>query len=241
MVHELIPMKRPEEISSPNFLILRWKLAHAVLSRDTACLWDKFLRVILKPGKCEILSSVDLEERLHNSDIVLLCESRVYPQIQRMYTQEPRVTNGSDDSGDLSLRDACLGKPRVCAKIYFTLSNVDSRCKNSSGQGMKGGHTAAHKNNNKESPLCCIDGHPLTQKYMYTTEKCSKEQQYLFTWEIVLCLMNLYIVKKFCCQWVSHGRKFRNRIQLQSTAFRPRRPLWILWILWWTVLSSVTI
>ena len=48
----------------------------------------------------------------------------------------------------------------------------------------------------KESPLCCIDGHPLIQKYMYTTEKCSKEQHYFFTWEIILCLMNLYIVQK---------------------------------------------
>ena len=53
-------MKRPEEISPPNILILRRKLAHAVLSRDTACLWDKFLRVMLKPGKCEMLSSVEL-------------------------------------------------------------------------------------------------------------------------------------------------------------------------------------
>ena len=139
-------MKRSEEISSPNFPILRWKLAHAVLSRDTACLWDKFLRVILKPWKCEILSSVELGGKKYTIRM-LFCSTSfwVYPQIKRMYTQEPRVTNGSDDSGDLSLRDACFGKPRVCAKRSFTPSNVDSKCKNSSGQGMKGGHTAAPK------------------------------------------------------------------------------------------------
>ena len=33
-----------------------------------------------------------------------------------VHTNEPSVTNGSDNSGDLSLRDVCFGKPRVCAK-----------------------------------------------------------------------------------------------------------------------------
>ena len=33
-----------------------------------------------------------------------------------MHRGKLRVTNGSDNSGDLSLRDACLEKPRVCAK-----------------------------------------------------------------------------------------------------------------------------
>ena len=50
---------------------------------------------------------------------------------------EPRVTNGSDDSGDLSLRDACLGKPRACAKdlsphamlIADAKAAVDKECK----------------------------------------------------------------------------------------------------------------
>ena len=36
---------------------------------------------------------------------------------QNVHIGEPTVTNGSDDSGDLSLRDACFGKPRVCAKV----------------------------------------------------------------------------------------------------------------------------
>ena len=37
-------------------------------------------------------------------------------RVSGVHTNEPRVTNGSDNSGNLSLRDACLGKPRVCAK-----------------------------------------------------------------------------------------------------------------------------
>ena len=52
---------------------------------------------------------------------------------------EPRVTYGSEDSGDLSLRDASHGKPRSTNSRSFIPSNVDSRWKGSSGQGMKGG------------------------------------------------------------------------------------------------------
>ena len=54
-----------------------------------------------------MLSSVDAGKKgVQTSDVVLLSEN----------LGEPRVTNGSDDSGDLSLRDACLGKRRECAE-----------------------------------------------------------------------------------------------------------------------------
>ena len=46
---------------------------------------------------------------------------------------------------------------------------------------------------------------------MYTPGKCSKEHHYFLTWEIFLCLMNLYISEDFYYWWVSHGPKFRNR------------------------------
>ena len=46
----------------------------------------------------------------------------------------------SEDSGDLSLRDASLGKPRSTNNRSFIPSNVDSRCKGNSGKGMKGGY-----------------------------------------------------------------------------------------------------
>ena len=53
------------------------------------------------------------------------------------------------------------------------------------------------QNNHEESPLWCIDGHPWIHKYMYAPEKCSKEQYYFLTWEIIWDLMNLYISKGF--------------------------------------------
>ena len=54
--------------------------------------------------------------------------------------RESRVTYGSEDSADLSLRDACLGKPRSTHKRSFVPSNVDSRCEGDNAKGMKGGH-----------------------------------------------------------------------------------------------------
>ena len=53
--------------------------------------------------------------------------------------------------------------PESMCKRSFTPSNVDSRCKGSSGQGMKGSYKEAHKTK-KESPLCYIDGHELVHK-----------------------------------------------------------------------------
>ena len=45
--HEFVPMKRSQVSSSLNSL-WRWKQAHVVSSRGTACLWDKILQVTLK-------------------------------------------------------------------------------------------------------------------------------------------------------------------------------------------------
>ena len=53
--------------------------------------------------------------------------------------RESRVTCGSADSGDLSLRDACLGKPRSTNKKSFIPNNADTRCKADNGKGMNGG------------------------------------------------------------------------------------------------------
>ena len=105
---EFVPMKRSQESSSLNFL-WRWKQAHIVSSRGTAYLWDNILQVTLKirwvrdtlkcePGKKEVWTP----------NVVLISDFR-----------ESRVTYGSEDSGDLSLRDACLGKPRSMNKKIF--------------------------------------------------------------------------------------------------------------------------
>ena len=67
---------------------------------------------------------------------------------------------GPEDSGDLSLRDACLGEPRRTDKGSFISGNVDSRCTGDNGKGMNEGHKEATKIKCQESPLCCIDGHP---------------------------------------------------------------------------------
>ena len=62
--------------SSPNFLILRWKLAHAVSSSDVAYLWDKILRVTLQPGEYEILSSVNLGRKKFELQM-LICSANL--------------------------------------------------------------------------------------------------------------------------------------------------------------------
>ena len=89
---------------------------------------------------------------------------------------DSRVTHGSEDSGDLSLRDARLGKPRSMNKRSFNPSNVDSRCKGDNGKG-KTGRQKEGTQKGKESPLCCIDGHSPTSKSTSTSRgKCSQEQ-----------------------------------------------------------------
>ena len=78
--------------------------------------------------------------------------------------RESRVTYGSEDSGDLIFRDACLGKPTSVNKICFISSNDDSTWKGDNGKGMKGGRKEGTKTKYKESPLCSIDGLPPDPK-----------------------------------------------------------------------------
>ena len=61
------------------------------------------------------------------------------------------------------------------------------------------------------SPLCCIDGHPFIQKFLYTPWESSKEQNHFLTWEIILGLMNLYMSKEFLLLRILARRKIRNR------------------------------
>ena len=66
------------------------------------------------------------EEGVQTPDVVLLSEFRVYTQMRRVYTEKhvhigkPRVMNGSDNSGDLSLRDACSGNRECVRKIFHS-------------------------------------------------------------------------------------------------------------------------
>ena len=130
-------------------------LVHVVSSRDTAYLWDKILRVTLKPG--EYLSS---EKEVQTPDVVLFSESLVYTQMREVYTQI-KSGNWETESYEwfrqfwrsVSQRRLPRETESMC-KRSFTPSNVDSRRKGSNGKGMKGGYKEAHNNNNnKESPL----------------------------------------------------------------------------------------
>ena len=126
---EFVPMKRSQESSSPNFL-WRWKQAHVVPSRGTAYLWNKILQVNFKIRWVQDTLKWELgKKEVWTPNVVLFSALR-----------ESRVAYGSEDSGDLSLRDACLGKPRSKNKRSFFSSNIDSRCKGDNGKGMKGGH-----------------------------------------------------------------------------------------------------
>ena len=109
---------------------LRWKLAQAVSS----CLvsWHSVSvgqNSSSNPAtrEFEILSSVSLGRKKFEHRM-LICSANLgcTPECgrcthkQNMDIGKPRVTNGSDNSGDLPFRDASLGKPRSMKKRSFT-------------------------------------------------------------------------------------------------------------------------
>ena len=100
----------------------------------------------------------------------------------------------------VSQRRKPLETESMC-KRSCTPSNVDSKCKGSSGQGIKGGHKRDTQNNNKKSPLCCIDGHPPQPNVRVHPGECSKEQS--------LKCGNNFVLHDFVqivFFWVSHRR-----------------------------------
>ena len=109
---------------------------------------------------------------------------------QNMDIGKPRVTHSSDISGDMSLRDACLGKPRVCAKDLSPLSNVDSRRKGSSGKGMKGGFKGAHKTITRKAHFDVLMD---IRQLRSTCTSLGMFERAMSSEKILLCLMNLYI------------------------------------------------
>ena len=174
--HKFVPMKRSQESSSPTSL-WRWKQAHVVSSRGTAYLWDKFVwGNLLKRGERDALKCETEKKDAWNPNVVLISELR-----------ESRVTYGSEDSGDLSLRDACLGKPRSTNKRYFIPNNVDSRWKGDNGKGMKGGHKeGTQKHKVREVHFVALMDMRHIQKYEYIPEnvresnlKCGHQYKYI--------------------------------------------------------------
>ena len=110
-----------------------------------------------KTGEYKTLKWEPGKKEVWTPNVVLISELR-----------ESRVTYGSEDSGDLSLRDACVGKPRRTNKISFTPSNVDSRWKGDDGKGMKG----SKKQKIRKVIICCIDGHSPHLKVRVHPEEC---------------------------------------------------------------------
>ena len=121
-------------------------------SRDTAYLWDKILRVTLKPGEYEILSSVNLRRKKYKLRM-LFCSGNlgVYTQMRGVHTQTKYgywKTESYEWFRQFRRSVSQRHLPRETEsmrKRSFTPSNVDSRRKGSSGKGMKGGCKEAHK------------------------------------------------------------------------------------------------
>ena len=145
-VHEFVPMKRSKESSSLFFLKGESKRMLSRLAAQRICGTNTSGNP--KSPKSTKNSQVWTREGKEYKLRMLFCSANL---------GKPRVTYGSEDSGSLSLRDASLGKPRICAKDL----SPDFKCKGSSGQGIKGGHKEGTQNNKKETPLCFIDGHEL--------------------------------------------------------------------------------
>ena len=125
-------LRSNQKISRKLFtqFIWRWDQAHVVSSRGTAHQRDKILQVNLKiQGVHDTFKWQLGKKEVWTPKVVLFSELR-----------KSRATYGSEDSGDLSLRDACLGKPRSIDQRSFIPSIVGPRCKGDNRKGMKGGH-----------------------------------------------------------------------------------------------------
>ena len=107
--HEFVPTKRSQESSS----LSRWEQAHVVSSRGTAYLWDKILQVTVKNRRVRYTLECELGKKEVWTPNVFWSAN--------FGNRELRMDQ------NLSLRDACLGKPRSMKKRSFNPSNVDSR------------------------------------------------------------------------------------------------------------------
>ena len=143
--------------------------------------------------------------------------------------EESRVTYGPEDSGDLSLRDACLWKPRRTNKrsssqCWFQMKR--RRWKRNERRTQRR-HT---KTKGKESPLCCIDGHPPHPKVRVHRWECSQEQSQV--WKLWKCKLGQSLTK-----WLTLviNEKFREWTQNHPPVQVPS--LNISECLWWILMS----
>ena len=147
-----------------------------LVSRHSVCV-RQFFQVTLKvQGIRDTVKCEPWKKEVWTPNVVLISKLR-----------ESKVTYGSEDSGDLSLRDACLGKPISMNKRSFTPSNVDSRCKDNNGKEMKGGHKeGTQKQKVRKVHFAALMDIRHIQKYEYILEnvrennlKCGHKYEYI--------------------------------------------------------------
>ena len=180
------------------FLFLRCKLAHCCLvSRHGVSAGQNYSSYPESPRSTRYSQVWTWEERSTSFGCCLLSESRVYTQIKcanwrteshewfrrfwRSVSQRrlPRETESmckrSFTPSNVAFPDAKAAVVKECKEVFsfYFLSQKS-------------------QNNNKESPRCCIDGHPPIQKYMYIPENVRKSN---LKWG------NNFVRDEFAHQW----------------------------------------
>ena len=159
-----------------------------MLSRDTAYLWDKILRVTLKPGEYEILSSVNLGRKKHKL-LMLFCSVNLGCTHKRTESHEWF----GQFWRSVSRRRLPRETESMC-KRSLTLSNVDCRRKGSSGKGMQGGYKEAHTTTTRKVHFVTLMD---IRQFRSTCISWWMFERAISSEEIILCLMNLYIGEDF--------------------------------------------
>ena len=185
LVHEFFPMKRSDESSSPNFLFFKVKNKR-MLSRFAT---RRVCGTTLKTWGVRRYSQVwTVEERSINFGY---CSAQ---RISGVHTNEPSVTNGSDNSEDLSLRDVCLGKPRVCAKDLSPQAMLipdDEAAVDKEWKDVIKRHTTTTTRKVHFVALMDIRQFKSTCTSWWMFERAISSE------ETILCSMNLYMSKDF--------------------------------------------
>ena len=107
------------------------------------------------------------------------------------------------------------GKERMC-KISFIPSNVNSRCKGSSGQGMKGCHKKAHKTTKRKIHFAALMDIRHIQKYEYISGMFERA---ISSVEILLCFIFFTYVVFFFLEVFRTNDRFQVRDQGQKELY----------------------
>ena len=166
-----------------------------------AYLWDKILRVTLKPGEYEISQVRTWEERSTNSRCCSAQRiSGVHTNAVSVHTNKIWILGNRELRMVQTILETCLSETLASGnrKVWIKdLSHQEMLIPDAKATMEKEWKKVIKKalKKDKESPFCRIDGHPLIQKFVYTLWESSKEHYYFFTWEIILGSMNLYVSK----------------------------------------------